>query len=58
MARKTYSFTLDENIRSNFKTKCKEDMVNMNDVLELLMNKYLQGDIVLIKECRLEVIDK
>lgn len=55
MARKTYSFSLEENIRRDFKAKCREDYVNMNDVLELLMDKYLQGDIVVKKEIRLEV---
>lgn len=55
MARKTYSFSLEEKIRRDFKTKCGEDHVNMNDVLELLMDKYLQGDIVVKKEIRLEV---
>ena len=55
MARKTYSFSLEEDIRKDFKTKCGEDSVNMNDVLELLMDKYLQGDIVVKKEIRLEV---
>ena len=55
MARKTYSFSLEEDIRRDFKTKCSEDNVNMNDLLELLMDKYLQGDIVVKKEIRLEV---
>lgn len=55
MARKTYSFSLEENIRRDFKAKCGEDHVNMNDVLELLMDKYLQGDIVVKKEIKLEV---
>lgn len=55
MARKTYSFSLEEEIRAGFKGKCEEDNVPMSDVLELLMLKYLQGDIVLIKDIRLEV---
>lgn len=55
MARKTYSFSLEESTREKFKDKCKEDNIAMNDVLEMLMDKYLQNDIVVIKEVRLEV---
>lgn len=55
MARKTYSLSLEESLRERFKQKCKEEDVTMSDVIEMLIDKYLQGDIVLIKEYRLEI---
>ena len=43
--RKQFSTSIDKDIAKNFKVKCVENDVNMNDVLEEFMKAYVAGTI-------------
>lgn len=50
MTRKAFATTIDETIAKNFKIKCVENDVKMNDVLELLMQMYTENKIQATKK--------
>lgn len=56
MARKTYTTTVDEQLIQRFRTKCKEDGVAMNEMLELFIKQYLDNKVVVIKNINLETV--
>jgi hypothetical protein len=41
MARRNFATPIEENIKVDFKAKCEEQGVPMNDVLEALMISYI-----------------
>lgn len=43
--RKGFKTTLDEDLLSQLKIKAIQENVNVNDILELLIAKYLNGEI-------------
>lgn len=45
MKRIQYSTTLREDLLKEFKVKCKEDNIGMNEVLESFMQLYLEDKI-------------
>lgn len=45
MARKTFSTTIEEETITAFKQKCDVDKIAYNDMLEMLMDLYLTGQI-------------
>ena len=45
MARRTFSTTIKEETIAAFKKKCDEDKIAYNDMLEMLMDLYLTGQI-------------
>jgi len=45
MARKTFSTTIQEETITAFKQKCDVDKIAYNDMLEMLMDLYLTGQI-------------
>lgn len=53
--KKTFTTTIDENIQREFKVKCKEDNMKLNDVLETFMKEYINGKYVIKKEYILKI---
>ncbi len=49
-SKKTFATPIDENLQNEFKTKCKQDGFKMNEVIEILMNGYISGQIQIEKE--------
>ena len=41
--RKPFTTTIDEQIQNRFKSKCAEQGIKMNDVLEVFMRMYTDG---------------
>lgn len=48
--RNTFTTTIEEEVQKEFKAKCKENSVKMNDVLEAFMKEYINGKYSLEKE--------
>ena len=49
-SKKTFATPIDENLQNEFKTKCKQDGFKMNEVIEILTNGYISGQIQIEKE--------
>lgn len=41
---------IDEELQNEFKAKCKQEGYKMNEVVEILMNGYINGQIQIEKE--------
>ena len=41
--RKPFTTTIDEQVQNKFKSKCTEQGIKMNDVLEVFMKMYTDG---------------
>lgn len=52
--RSTFTTTIEESIQKDFKLKCKENNVKMNDVLETFMKEYINDKYSLEKEYTLK----
>lgn len=50
MARKTFATPVDEELQNEFRKKCKEQGFRMNEVIEILMNGFVKGEIQIKKE--------
>lgn len=50
MARKNFATPLDENLQDAFKAECKKQNYKMNEVIEILMSGFVNGDIRIEKE--------
>ena len=50
MARKTFATPVDENLQDGFKAECKKQGYKMNEVIEILMDGFVNGDIQIEKE--------
>ena len=48
--RKTFATPIDESIQNEFRLKCKQEGYKMNEVVEILMNGYISGQIQIEKE--------
>ena len=48
--KKTFATPIDEELQNKFKTKCKQEGYKMNEVVEILMNGYINGQIQIEKE--------
>ncbi len=48
--KKTFATPIDEKLQNEFKAKCKQEGYKMNEVVELLMNGYINGQIQIEKE--------
>lgn len=44
MARKAFNTTIDENIQNEFKAVCAKKGLQMNEVLELFMKGFINGE--------------
>lgn len=58
MARKNFATPVDEKITEEFKTKCKQEGYKMNEVVEILMAGYANGDIQIRKEISYKIHQK
>jgi len=45
MARKTFATTIDETLTTDFKKACKENNQKLNEVIEAMMQAYINKDI-------------
>lgn len=48
--KKTFATPIDEELQNEFKTKCKLEGFKMNEVVEILMQGYISGQIQIKKE--------
>ena len=46
--RKSFATSIEEKIQTDFKEKCKQNNISMNDVLERLMLAYINEDVKII----------
>lgn len=49
-SKKTFATPIDEKLQKEFRTKCKQDGFKMNEVIEILMSGYIDGQIQIEKE--------
>ena len=45
MTKRNFATPIDEKIQTEFKTECKRQGFKMNEVIEILMNGFIKGDI-------------
>jgi hypothetical protein len=45
--RKTFTTTIEEDIQKKFKLECVKNEINMNDVLEILMQQYINNNLTI-----------
>ena len=45
--RKTFTTTIEEDIKKKFKLECVKNEINMNDVLEILMQQYINNNLTI-----------
>lgn len=55
MARKNFATPIDELLQDEFKAECKKQGFKMNEVIEILMNGFVKGDIQIKKEVSYKV---
>lgn len=55
MKRVAYSTTINKETLKNFKIKCEEDRINMNDVIEGLMSLYIDNKIKIEKSFKINM---
>lgn len=48
--KKTFATPIDEELQNEFKAKCKQEGFKMNEVVEILMQGYISGQIQIKKE--------
>lgn len=58
MARKTFATPVEEFIQEAFKTRCKEQGYKQNEVIEVLMNGFVNGEIQIKKEVSYKIIQQ
>lgn len=58
MAKKNFATPIDEEIVEKFKAKCKQEGYKMNEVVEILMTGYVNGDIQIRKEISYKIHQK
>lgn len=58
MARKTFATPVDEKLQDAFKAECKNQGYKMNEVVEILMNGFVNGDIQIQKEISYKIHQK
>ena len=57
-ARKTFATPDDEDLQNEFKTECKKQGYKMNEVVEILMTGFVNGDIQIRKEISYKIHQK
>ena len=50
--KKTFATPIDEELQNEFKAKCKQEGYKMNEVVEILMNGYINGQIQSIRKIK------
>lgn len=58
--RKTFTTTIDKPLQNQFKAKCAENGIKMNDLLETFMKMYVDGKFEMILRLNEEktIVDK
>lgn len=56
--RKTFATPVDENLQNEFKAECKKQGYKMNEVVEILMAGFINGDIQIKKEISYKIHQK
>ena len=58
MARKTFATPVEESIQNEFKIECKKQGYTQNEVIEVLMSGFCNGDIQIKKKISYEIIQR
>lgn len=58
MPRKTFATPVDEDLQDAFKAECKNQGYKMNEVIEILMKGFVNGDIQIQKEISYKIHQK
>ena len=53
MKRKSFTTSIDVTIQDKFKSSCMSNSQKMNDVLEVFMTSYINGDFIIKNELTL-----
>ena len=53
MKRKSFTTSIDITIQDKFKSSCMSNSQKMNDVLEVFMKSYIDGDFIIRNELTL-----
>lgn len=48
--RKNFATPIDEDLQNEFRAKCKQDGYKMNEVVEILLAGYINGEIRIEKQ--------
>lgn len=57
-ARKTFATPVDEDLQNEFRIECKKQGYKMNEVVEILMTGFVNGDIQIKKEISYKIHQK
>lgn len=55
MKRTQYSTTIEAEVLKTFKEKCDKDRINMNEVIELLMQLYVDKKIIVERNVKVNL---
>lgn len=58
MARKTFATPVEESIQGDFKIECKRQGYKQNEVIETLMQGFVDGDIQIEKKVSYKIIQQ
>lgn len=58
MARKTFATPVEESIQDDFKIECKKQGYKQNEVIETLMQGFVNGDIQIEKKVSYKIIQQ
>lgn len=58
MAKKNFATPVDKKILEEFKSKCKKEGYKMNELIEILMTGYTNGNIQVEKEISYKIHQK
>lgn len=53
--KKDFATPIDSDLLENFKKKCKENGFKMNEIIEVYMNDFINGDINIVKEIKYNI---
>lgn len=56
--RKTFATPVDEDLQNEFRAECKKQGYKMNEVVEILMTGFINGDIQIKKEISYKIHQK
>ena len=58
MARKNFATPVEESIQNEFKLECRNQGYKQNEVIEVLMTGFINGDIKIEKEIRYRIVQR
>ena len=58
LARKNFATPVEESIQNEFKLECRNQGYKQNEVIEVLMTGFINGDIKIEKEIRYRIVQR